>query len=135
MRCTSMLIPVVGVLLAISAGGEALAAPDEEQVTVFQKDEKTDSVVVHSTMGSSAIKNWKVIDNRTLMIETYGHGDLIATFMQPCYGLRAVEFLGFSTFGPFELDKSTKVVLPDGRQCHFKELKRYVPKEDPEGEP
>jgi hypothetical protein len=31
--------------------------------------------------------------------------------------------------GPFQLDRSTKIILPDGRWCFFKELKPYTGEE------
>jgi len=99
---------------------------NKEQVTTFTREEKQDSVVIHSSMGSPDIKNWRVVDNKTLIIETYRHGELLATFSMPCTGIRSVSTLGFSTLGPFELDKSTHVILPDGRRCYIKELAPYV---------
>src|SRR5690606_19655341 len=81
------------------------------------------------------VKNWRVVDDSTMVIDTVGHGELVATFMTPCRGIRYAEALGFATMGPFEIDKTTKVVLPDGRRCHFKELKPLLKLEEPgEGE-
>jgi hypothetical protein len=110
---------------------EALSTAKDEQVTTFTKEKKQGAVVIRSTFGSSDIKNWRVLDNRNMVIETYSHGDFLATFTSPCSGLRFTETIGFSTLGPFELDKSTKVILPDGQRCYFKELKPYVAKEKP----
>lgn len=112
---------------------EALSAAKDEQVTTFTKEKKQGAVVIHSTFGSNEIKNWRVLDNYNMVIETYSHGDFLATFSRSCSGLRFTETLGFSTLGPFELDKSTKLILPDGQRCHFKELKPYVAEEKPEG--
>jgi len=119
---------------ALLIGGCAASAPpgsgNEEQVTTFTREEKQDSVVIHSSMGSPDIKNWRVVDNKTLIIETYRHGELLATFGSPCSGIRSASSLGFSTLGPFELDRSTHVILPDGRRCFIKELTPYIKLED-----
>lgn len=98
---------------------------ESEQVTSFTREEKQGRVVIHSTFGSSDIKNWRALDNSSLVIETYSHGDFLASFSQPCTGIRFTDTLGFSTMGPFQLDKSTKIVLPGGRWCHFKSLEPY----------
>lgn len=103
---------------------------DSERVTTFTREKHDDSVVIHSSMGSPDIKNWWAVDNRTLIIETYRHGDLVATFAPPCSGLRHADSIGFSTMGPFELDRTTKVLLPDGGWCFIKELKPYISLED-----
>jgi len=100
-----------------------------EQVTLFEKDAA--DVAIPSGFGSSRVKNWRVVDDSTMVIDTVGHGELVATFMTPCRGIRYAEALGFATMGPFEIDKTTKVVLPDGRRCHFKELKPLIKLEEP----
>jgi hypothetical protein len=74
------------------------------------------------TFGSSDIKDWYAPDSRTLIINTYGHGRFKATLTSGCAGIRSAETLGFTTMGPFELDSSTTVVLPDGARCGFSDL-------------
>lgn len=103
-----------------------------EQVTTFTREERQGNVVIHSNFGSSDIKNWRVIDSTTMVIETYTHGDFMATFAQRCSGIRFAETIGFQTMGPFQLDRSTKIILPDGRRCFFKELKPYTEAEQSE---
>jgi hypothetical protein len=120
----------IGAVLILAAGLSACTGQsprqerESEQVTLFKTGDE--SVVIHSTFGSSDIKNWRAVDNNTLIIETYRHGRLVATFFSPCPGIRYAETIGFSTMGPFDLDRSTTVILPDGQRCHFKELKPYV---------
>lgn len=87
-------------------------------------------VVVHSSMGGSQIRSWRALDNRTMIIDTYQYGELVATLMWPCHGLAFTEVVAFDTMGPFDLDRTTKVILPDGTTCRFKELKRFIQLED-----
>ena len=68
-----------------------------------------------------------------MIIETYTHGDFIAIFAQRCSGIRFAETIGFQTMGPFQLDRSTKIILPDGRRCFFKQLKPYTETEQSQG--
>jgi len=128
----SLLLLAALSLTACSNQGAGSSAGEGEQVNTFTREEKQDSVVIHSSMGSPDIKNWRVVDNKTLIIETYRHGDLLATFASPCSGIRFANSLGFSTMGPFELDKSTRIILPDGRWCSIKTLEPYVKLEQKE---
>jgi Family of unknown function (DUF6491) len=100
-------------------------SPSKEQIVEFRKEDNNGQVVIHSTFGSSDIKNWRVVDLSRMVIETYSHGDLLATFMQACSGLGFADSLAFSTMGPFQLDRSTSVILPDGRRCQIKSLEPY----------
>lgn len=119
----SAMLVVTAALVACS-GSAPKSEREGEQVTLFKNEDK--SVVIHSTFGSSDIKDWQVVDSRTLIIETYSHGKLVATLFSSCPGLRTAEVIGFSTMGPFDLDRSTTIILPDGQRCHFKELKELV---------
>jgi len=147
-RLKRQLLNVVVMLVSLltlgssSALGQSEAAEDQgdntnEQVTEFTREQKGDQVTIHSSFGSSDIKNWRILDKYHMVIETYRHGDLLATFSHACSGARFADTLGFSTFGPFELDRSTKIILPDGRWCHFKSLVAYESEdksEDNDGE-
>ena len=82
-------------------------------------------VNVPATFGSSDIRSWYAPDSRTLVVDTYAHGKFKATLGSPCHGLRYAETIGFSTLGPYELDASTTVTLPDGQRCMFTELRPY----------
>lgn len=96
----------------------------EEEITVIDKRYKSPSVP--RSFGSSMIRDWHAPDNKTLIIDVGARGKFKATFMSSCPGIRFTETIAFSTMGPFELDKSTKVILPDGRSCYFKTLELYV---------
>ena len=125
-RTLGCYLPLAALLAGCAAPAPNPGADGGEQVTTFTREEKQGSVVIHSSMGSPDIKNWRVVDNKTLIIETYRHGELLATFSSPCSGIRFADSLGFSTLGPFELDKSSTVILPDGRRCFIRELEPYV---------
>ena len=119
-------------LVAGCGASKSQDGAEVEQVTLFEKDAR--NVVIPSGFGSSQIQSWRVVDDNTMIIETFGHGELVATFSMPCQGLRSADTLGFATMGPFDLDRSTKVILPDGRRCYFKELKPLVKLDEPLGD-
>ena len=96
---------------------------DEEEIVVIEKRE---NVSIPHGFGSSRIDGWYVLDNNNIVIEA-GRQKYKATFMSSCPGIRYTESIGLSTMGPFELDKFTTVVLPDGWRCHIKELTVYTP--------
>src|SRR5690606_19758072 len=105
-----VIVPAVlflSVSLALLVGGCASAPAKEtaEQVTLFEKD--APDVTIPESLGSPRVRSWRAVDDRTLIIEASGHGELVATFTTPCRGIRFAETLGFATLGPFELDKST----------------------------
>lgn len=85
---------------------------------------------VPESFGSSDISDWYAPDNETIVINTHGHGRFKGRFMNRCQGIRFAETLGFSTMGPYELDSSTSIVLPDGRRCALRELVPYSDEEE-----
>jgi hypothetical protein len=84
---------------------------------------------VPDTFGSSDISDWYAPDNESIVINTYSHGRFKGRFMNSCQGIRFAETLGFSTKGPYELDASTNIVLPDGSRCALRELVPYSEEE------
>lgn len=128
-------LSLLALLLAMISGcgtGTPRDPAEIEQVVLFEKDAA--DVAIPSGFGSSRVKNWRVVDDSTMVIDTVGHGELVATFMTPCRGIRYAEALGFATMGPFEIDRTTRVILPDGRRCHFKELKPLIKLDEPNSE-
>jgi hypothetical protein len=125
MFMTKRLLLAATMASVLLPGCAASPEPSTDEFPTYSKLERGDSVVIHSTFGRSDIKNWQAPNNSTLIIETYSHGDFIAKFMSPCVGIRTTETIGFDTMGPFDLDSSTKVLLPDGRWCHFGSLRPY----------
>jgi hypothetical protein len=85
------------------------------------------------TFGSSDIKDWYAPDSRTLIINTYAHGRFKATLTGSCTGISSAQTLGFTTMGPYELDRSTTVVLPDGVRCGFSDLSAMPAEEEKKG--
>lgn len=115
------------VLVSVLAAGCSTGAGDRQAGEIDWSDR---DVVVHSSLGGSQIRSWRVVDSTTMIIDTYSHGELVATLMWPCPGLRFTEVVAFDTLGPFDLDRTSKVILPDGTVCQFKELKPFIQLED-----
>lgn len=107
---------------------EVAGAEVESEITVTE--EMPERPRIPSTFGSSEISDWYAPDSATLIIDTYAHGKFKATLTTPCQGIRSAQTLGFSTLGPYELDESTRVTLPDGQQCFFKDLSGYTDEEE-----
>ena len=108
--------------LAENATGADNGAVEEEVVVI----EHNKYVSVPRTFGSSTIDNWYVLDNKNIVIETTRE-KYKATFMSTCPGIRFTDSIGLSTMGPYELDRTTTVILPGGMRCHISELVRYTP--------
>jgi hypothetical protein len=85
--------------------------------------------------GTRQIKDWSVIDNKTIIINTYSYGKFKATFSMNCTGIPYTETIGFLTHGPYALDEYTTVVLSDGERCYIKELLPYINKDEETNEP
>ena len=85
---------------------------------------------ITATFGSSDISDWYAPDNETIVINTYSHGRFKGKFMNRCHGVRFAETLGFSTMGPYELDASTRIVLPDGSHCALRKLVPFSDEDD-----
>lgn len=111
------------VLVSVLAAGCSSGAVNRQTEEIDWSDR---DVVVHSSLGGSQIRSWRVVDATTMIIDTYTHGELVATLMWPCPELRFTEVVAFDTMGPFDLDRTSKVILPDGTVCQFKELKPFV---------
>jgi hypothetical protein len=122
MKRLSVLLATIAVLVAC-APQERPEEGGEDQLTLFQQADG--SVAVHSTFGTSRVRGWRVLDERRMVINVTGGPDVLGTFRMPCHGLRGAEVVGFRTLGPFDLDRSTVVILPDGQRCHFESLKPY----------
>ncbi len=118
----SLLLMVLA-LLSCSNAPESKSGVDEETV-YFDKDQK--DVAILSTYGQGAIRSWQALDDRTLLIESYGKKTYVATFFSRCPWIRSAYRVGFVSRGPYALDRFTKVVFPDGNSCTFNSLKPYV---------
>lgn len=118
-------LPVILPAFLLAAGTENQDV--KEELTVIEKKPR---ISIPETYGSSKLTNWYVLDNRNLVIEVNNREKYKATLMNSCTGLRFTDTIGFSTMGPFELDKWTSIILPDGHRCYIKELTRYHPDKD-----
>ena len=107
---------------AVQAEEKAAVHPDE---TILVIEKKPRAVSIPKAYGSSRLQDWFVLDSRHLIIEVTGGKKYKATLMNACTGLRFTDSIGFSTMGPFELDKWTTILLPGGERCYIKELTPY----------
>jgi len=90
---------------------------------------KVEKVRIPEIFGTRQIKDWQVIDNKNIIIDTYAHGKYKATFMQVCPQISFTETIGFLTQGPYALDENTTIVLSNGDKCVIKDLVPYTEKD------
>jgi hypothetical protein len=109
------------------------AIAEENKGGTSEKAEVTskhvEKVRIPEVFGTRQIKDWQVIDDKTIIIDTYSYGKYKATFTQPCMGIRSTETIGFMTRGPYALDKYTTIFLGDGERCFIQELVPYTEKD------
>lgn len=109
------------------------ATAEEKQEKVSDNAEVTansvEKVRIPDVFGTRQIKDWQVIDNKTIIIDTYSYGKFKATFMQVCLGIPFTDTIGFQTQGPYALDESTTIVLSQGERCRIMELVPYTEKD------
>lgn len=122
-RLLRALLTATGLLLLAVPVYAVEEAKKAEEMTVIE--EQPEAVRVPSTFGSSRLHDWHVLDSRNLVIELDNGKKYRASLMNACHGLRFTDTLGFSTQGPYELDKWTTLHLPDGERCHIRELTPY----------
>ena len=96
----------------------------EEDIRIIESKKK--DVSIPRRYGFSQVEDWQVLDNKHIVLEITGRKKFKATFMNSCHGIRFTEIIALSTMGPFELDKFTTIILPDGQRCHIKELIPYT---------
>jgi len=88
-----------------------------------------EKVRIPEVFGTRQIKDWQVIDNKNIIINTYAYGKFKATFAQSCNGIPFTETIGFMTQGPYALDEFTTIFISNGERCVIKELVPYKEKD------
>jgi uncharacterized protein DUF6491 len=76
---------------------------------------------------SDRIRNWTVIDDQTLLIESYDGTRYKAETMGACNGLSFATRLGFSNRGGFKtVDRFSSLQLPDGTRCPLAAFNKVI---------
>ncbi len=113
------------------------ALAKEEKENVPQEGGKVvkslGEVRIPEVFSTRQIKDWQVIDNKNIIIDTYGYGKFKATFAQPCNGIHFTDTIGFLTQGPYSLDHSTTIILSNGETCKITDLVPYAEEDKGEG--
>ena len=91
--------------------------------------ESVEKVRIPEVFGTRQIKDWQVIDNKNIIIDTYAYGKFKATFTQVCNNIPFTETIGLMTQGPYALDENTTVILSSGEKCVIQELVPYKEKD------
>ena len=76
---------------------------------------------------SDRIRNWTVLDDQNLLIESYDGTKYKAEMMGACNGLSFATRLGFSNRGGFKtVDRFSSVQLPDGTKCPLAAFNKVI---------
>ena len=76
---------------------------------------------------SDRIRNWQVIDDQTLLIESTDGTRYKAETMGACNGLSFATRLGFSNRGGFKtVDRFSSIQLPDGSRCPLAAFNKVI---------
>lgn len=119
------------IVLSLVFSLTALAEENQEKTTAKVEDpgKSIEKVRLPEVFGTRQIKDWQVIDNKNIIIDTYSYGKFKATFMQSCTNIPFTETIGFLTQGPYALDENTTIILSNGDRCVIKELAPYTEKD------
>jgi hypothetical protein len=76
---------------------------------------------------SDRIRNWTVVDDQTLLIESYDGTRYKAETMGACNGLSFATRLGFSNRGGFKtVDRFSAIQLQDGTRCPLAAFNKVI---------
>jgi hypothetical protein len=76
---------------------------------------------------SDRIRNWTVLDDQTLIIESYDGTKYKMETMGACNGLSFATRLGFSNRGGFKtVDRFSALQLPDGTRCPLAAFNKVI---------
>lgn len=121
MKKTIMLITIIFSFMSFQA-----ATADEMTTDRPESGKSIEKVRIPEVFGTRQIKDWQVIDNKNIIINTYSYGKFKATFTQTCNNIPFTETIGFMTQGPYALDENTTVILSNGEQCVIQDLVPYL---------
>jgi len=98
----------------------------ETEADQQENGKSVEKVRIPEVFGTRQIKDWQVIDNKNIIINTYSYGKFKATFTQICNNIPFTETIGFMTQGPYALDENTTIILSNGEQCVIQDLVPYL---------
>jgi len=72
------------------------------------------------TFGESSIWDWEQQPDGALLLRFIDRGSVRITFARPCRKLPYTESIALLVNGPFSLEQTTTILLPDGERCQIK---------------
>lgn len=109
--------------LAVAALGLAACATQHPENNPAEL--KTEAA--SAELRSDRIRNWTVLDDQTLVIESYDGVKYKAETMGACNGLSFATRLGFSNRGGFKtVDRFSSIQLPDGTRCPLSAFNKVI---------
>lgn len=74
------------------------------------------------------IFDFKIIDNRNIIVMTYFYGNFKATLAEGSPKFSAKEIIGVEAQWPYALDEHSSILLSDGNKCEIEKLVPYTEK-------
>ncbi len=116
-------IPFAGAALAAALGLTACASQSSNPNSPANIKTETAS----AELRSDRIRSWSVLNDQTMIIESYDGTRYKAETMGACNGLSFATRLGFSNRGGFKtVDRFSSVLLPDGTRCPLASLNKVI---------
>lgn len=118
--------PLTGAALVSAFGLAGCATPRSAADNPANLPTETAS----AELRSDRVRNWTVIDDQTLLVESYDGTKYRAETMGACNGLSFATRLGFTNRGGFKtIDRFSSVTLPDGTRCPLAAFNKVIPPE------
>ena len=117
---------LMGAALAGALGLTGCATPRSQADNPANLPTETAS----AELRSDRVRNWTVIDDQTMLVESYDGSKYKMEMMGACNGLSFATRLGFSNRGGFKtIDRFSSVLLPDGTRCPLAAFNKVIPPE------
>jgi len=114
---------LVGAALAAALGLTACATQQSKE----NSPANIQTEAASAELRSDRIRNWTVLDDQTLLIESYDGTRYKAETMGACQGLSFATRLGFSNRGGFKtVDRFSSLMLPDGTRCPLATFNKVI---------
>lgn len=133
MKRTNKLIALSAIALAALPIAQAHAQADTHASS--QADPENGASQNHSPSARPAvinfvdmggIRNWRAVDNETLLVEGRNNQWFKATMFGPCPGLPFASAIGFITDFSNSLDRFSSIYV-DGQRCTFRTFEKIDP--------
>jgi hypothetical protein len=123
MRTHSLWVPALLTGLAVAG----CTANDSRHADARYEQAKVETLSGDADLMSYRVKDFSAPNDHTLIIEGADGTHYRAETLGPCFGLGTAARLSFENRGGFQqIDRFSRVVLPDGTRCSFQNFSKIV---------